>query len=298
MFCPCPDNGESVVFYPSSHRYDYDKIDLSCTSKSYFKPKLFKCKKCKLIFSEFAKNINENTYIKELKYVEDDIYIKQIDFKTKYFNLFFKKIKSHLNSNSDVLEIGSYYGVLGNIIKPHVRKYIGLELSIHASQYAKKNYELDIYNGTIQDYIKNNDLFDIIIMNDVIEHLDNPFESLNLLEKKLKPDGILIFTTYDMNSIYPRLMGRSYPWIMPYHLYYFSNFTLKNLCEKNNLEIFKIKNDTRVTSFGYLMHKFGLILPKLAFIFRLLLRIKFLERLTIKVNLFDLNIYFAKKKTP
>ena len=107
--------------------------------------------------------------------------------------------------------------------------------------------------------------FDVIIMADVIEHFDNLFETMSLIEKNLKPGGILIFTTFNMDSIFPKLMGKKYHWIMPYHLYYFSNFTLKNLCEKNNLEIFKIKNDTRVTSFGYLMHKFGLILPKLAF---------------------------------
>ena len=297
MLCPCSDDGESVVLYSASHKNDYNKIDLSCTSETYFKPKLFKCKKCELIFSEFAKNINENNYIKELEHVEDDIYIEQIDFRVKYFNIFFNKISPYLNNNSNVLEIGSYYGVLGSIIKPHVKKYTGLELSIHASQYAKQNYELDINNETVKSYSKNNNLFDVIIMNDVIEHFNNPFETLNLVEKKLKPHGIFIFTTFNMDSIFPKLMGKKYHWIMPYHLYYFSNFTLKNLCEKNDLKIFKIKNDTRIVSFGYLILKLELIFPKLGFIFKFFARFEFLRKIPIRVNLLDCNIYFAKKKT-
>ena len=139
MFCPCPDNNACDLLFHSSHVHDYNKIDFSCTSKTYFKPKLFKCRKCKLIFSEIAKNIFENKkYVENLTDVEDKDYIQEINFKTKYFKQLFNKISSHLNANSAVLEIGSYYVVLGNIVKRHVKKYIGLELSTHACQYAKK----------------------------------------------------------------------------------------------------------------------------------------------------------------
>ena len=298
MFCPCPDNNACDLLFHSSHVHDYNKIDFSCTSKTYFKPKLFKCRKCKLIFSEIAKNIFENKkYVENLTDVEDKDYIQEINFKTKYFKQLFNKISSHLNANSAVLEIGLYYGVLGNIVKRHVKKYIGLELSTHACQYAKKNYNLDFISETIKSFSKNNYQFDVIIMADVIEHFDNPFETMSLIEKNLKPGGILIFTTFNMDSIFPKLMGKKYHWIMPYHLYYFSNFTLKNLCNKYNFEIFKIKNDTRLVSYNYLIYKLGLIFPSLGFIFKFLARLKFLQKSTIRVNLLDLNIYFAKKKT-
>ena len=69
MFCPCPDNNDSDLLYRSNHNYNYDKIDFSCTSNTYFKPKLFKCKKCKLIFSEIAKNIFENKMFYRMQYI-------------------------------------------------------------------------------------------------------------------------------------------------------------------------------------------------------------------------------------
>ena len=139
--CPCPDNNESVILYQTDPKKKQSKIDVECTSilntdKEHWKPSLYKCKKCNLIFSEYIGVDFEKSY----SYVVDKAYLEQIEFKTKTFKIFFNKIKEHLNQNSVVLEIGSYYGILGNLIKPHVKNYTGLELSIHAVEYSKKNF--------------------------------------------------------------------------------------------------------------------------------------------------------------
>jgi len=75
----------------------------------------------------------------------------------------------------------------------------------------------------LHKFLKNKFQFDVIIMTDVIEHLDRPFYTIDLIEKNLKPDGILILSTFNMESIIPRIMGYKYYWIIPMHKYYFSN---------------------------------------------------------------------------
>ena len=288
MLCPY-DKKESAILYQS---YDKDKkIDLKCTTEVHDKPTLYKCKKCNLIFSEYINSKFEEGY----SIVEDEKYIQQIPFKKKYFELFFKKIQPFLSENHKVLEIGSYYGILGNIIKSHVKEYTGLELSKHAAEYSKKNFGLDITTEPLEKFFTKNILFDIIIMNDVIEHLDDPFQALNLIEKNLKPDGVLIFTTFNIDSILPKIMKSKYHWIIPMHKFYFSNSTLKFFLKANNMDLFKIKTDTRLISFEYLLNKFCILAPKIDFIFKFLLKFNFLKRITIKINLLDLNIYFAKK---
>ena len=132
-------------------------------------------------------------------------------------------------------------------------------------------------------------------MSDVIEHLDNPFLSLKLIEKNLKPNGILIFTTFNMDAIVPKIMGKKYHWIMPMHKFYFSNKTLKFFLNKYNLDIFKIQMDTRLISLEYLLYKFSILMNKINFIFKFFLKFNFFKKKTIKINLFDLNIYFVKK---
>ena len=159
----------------------------------------------------------------------------------------------------------------------------------------KKNYNLEIFNETIEEHSKRQFKYDIIVMADVIEHFSNPFKMLEIIENILKPDGLLIFTTYNIDSLYAKITGRNYHWILPMHLFYFSNKTLKNICLENNLKIYKIKNDSRVVSFYYLLNKLVLIFPKLKFLFQYINKIKKFQKINVNVNLFDLNIYFAKK---
>jgi hypothetical protein len=40
------------------------------------------------------------------------------------------------------------------------------------------------------------------------------------------------------------------------HKFYFSNSTLKFFLKANNMNLFKIKTDTRLVSFEYLLEKF------------------------------------------
>ena len=152
MLFPCREKNESSVLYHSNHKSnELDiKLDIRCTSETHEKPTLYKCKKCKLIFSEYIKSNFEERYTT----VEDQKYIQQIPFKKKYFELLLSKIKPYLNINYNVLEIGSYYGVLGNIIKPHVKKYTGLESSRHAVNYSKKNFNLNVINQPLEKFLK------------------------------------------------------------------------------------------------------------------------------------------------
>ncbi len=288
MLCPY-DNLESEILYQSNNKAK--KIDLKCTSDIHDKPTLYKCTKCNLIFSEYVHSKFEEGYSN----VEDKKYIQQIPYKQKYFDLYFSKIKAFLSKDHKVLEIGSYYGILGNIIKPNVKEYKGLELSKHAADYSKKNFGLNISNMPLEEFFKGNNKFDIIIMNDVIEHLDDPFKSLKLIEKNLEFNGILIFTTFNIDSIFAKILKSNYHWIMPMHKFYFSNSTLKFFLKSSNMDLFKIKTDTRIISFEYLLDKFCILAPKINFIFKFFLKFNFLKKMTIKINLLDLNIYFAKK---
>ena len=90
---------------------------------------------------------------KNYQNVTDDKYISQIKFKKYYFKKLADKISEFINTEMNILEIGSYYGVLGSI-KNKVKNYSGLELSTHGSNYAKTNFNLNIYNETIENHLK------------------------------------------------------------------------------------------------------------------------------------------------
>jgi len=276
---------------------DKKEISVECTSHNsqdieQWKPTLYKCKLCKLVFSESIGVDFAEKYID----VIDQSYLDQIEFKKKTFELFFRKIKKFLNKDHKILEIGAYYGILGNLINPHVKEYHGLELSTHAANYAKKNFNLNMITEKPEEYLEKNNEYDLIIMTDVIEHLDNPFKVLSLIEKNLNEGGQLILSTFNFDSMFSKIMGKKYPWIIPMHKYYFTNTTIKNCLNKSNLELFDIQNDVRLISVEYLFQKFNVIFSPFKFISRVLLKFKFIKNLTIKINLYDLKIYFCKKR--
>tara|TARA_B100000745_G_scaffold239902_1_gene162515 strand:- start:164 stop:1069 length:906 start_codon:yes stop_codon:yes gene_type:complete len=295
--CPyCKSKDSFNILYKNDHNKE-EKINFECTSHNFhnykqWKPTLYKCKLCSLVFSEHIGVKFEDNY----KAVVDFAYLNQFKFKKTSFTLFLEKIKNHLNKNCTVLEIGAYYGVLGKLIQPLVKEYTGLELSKHASDYSKNNSNLNIINQSIEEYSKNNKKYDIIIMTDVIEHSDKPFELLSLIEKSLNKNGKLILSTFNFDSLFSKIMGKNYPWIIPMHKYYFSNTTLKNALTESKLELFDIQNDTRIISLEYLLQKFNILAPSFNFIFNFFLKFNFIKKIQIKINLFDLKIYFAVKK--
>ena len=294
MICPFDQKNNCKILFSSSKKIDpnqLSQLDLKCTNLQHAKPTLYKCEDCNLIFSEFCQFNFENIYSD----VVDQTYIDQIEFKKKYFLGVLKKIKNYLHSDTEVLEIGSYYGVLGDLIKPLVKKYEGVEISSHAVEYSKKK-NLDVYNESIEDYLKKKDKLDVVIMSHVIEHLDDPFNTIKLIEKKMSNKSILILSTYNMDSFIAKILGKSYHWIMPMHKYYFTKTVLANILKKNNLEIFKIKTDVHFLSLKYLFLKLNAIMPKLSFIFSNLLKINLFNKICIKIILGDLDIYFIKKK--
>ena len=295
--CPyCKSKDSFNILYKNDHNKE-EKINFECTSHNFhnykqWKPTLYKCKLCSLVFSEHIGVKFEDNY----KVVVDIAYLNQFKFKKTSFTLFLEKIKNHLNKNCTVLEIGAYYGVLGKLIQPLVKEYTGLELSKHASDYSKNNSNLNIINQSIKEHSKNNKKYDIIIMTDVIEHSDNPFELLSLIEKSLNKNGKLILSTFNFDSLFSKIMGKNYPWIIPMHKYYFSNTTLKNALTESKLELFDIQNDTRIISLEYLLQKFNILAPSFNFIFNFFLKFNFIKKIQVRINLFDLKIYFAVKK--
>jgi len=288
MYCPICKKLKVETFLKGNIDMNYNKdIDVRCTSMSNnLKPTLYKCKNCYIIFSQFVNKKFENLY----KDVVDKEYLKQIRIKKKSFENFLDKIKLYINKDKSVLEIGSYYGVLGSLIKKKVKNYTGIEYSKSASNYAIKKFNLNIKSNFNQ---LSNRKFDLIILCDVIEHVDNPLKILKQIKSLLKKNGTIIMTTMDIQSFYAKAMGINYPWIMPMHKFYFSSSSLKFLLKKENLKVDSYFYEQKITSLSYLLKKisvilFGKLSKKVNF------DNNFLNQIYLKINFFDLKIFIIK----
>ena len=69
-------------------------------------------------------------------------------------------------------------------------KVKGIEPSIQSVEVAQRQYGLDIYNGTLQEYDENGE-FNVITFINVLDHSVEPWKELSRAKLLLKSDGIL-----------------------------------------------------------------------------------------------------------
>ena len=80
------------------------------------------------------------------------------------------------------------------------------------------------------------------------------------------------------------------------HKYYFTKKILKKIFNEKNLKIVETISDTHIISLKYFFIKLQKILPFLNFLLKPMSKFSFLNKINIRVNLGDLDIYFVKIK--
>lgn len=88
-------------------------------------------------------------------------------------------------------------------------------------------------------------------MTDVIEHLNNPDETMKEIGRILKPDGLLFIISPNFNSITRKILGKRWFQYKYEHILYFNKKSLSVLLEKLNFELIEYKNNIKKFSLHY-----------------------------------------------
>lgn len=128
----------------------------------------------------------------------------------------------------NILDIGCSFGGLLETAKCLGMDVYGVEISDYAANYAISR-GIKVYKGHVDDVNLPKDYFDIITMIEVIEHLDNPLETLRKLFLSSSRGGLILVQTANIEGGQSRLFGSRYHYYLPGHLHYFSNKTLRSL---------------------------------------------------------------------
>lgn len=82
---------------------------------------------------------------------------------------------------------------------------------------------LEIHIGSLHDEPFPGERFDLVVLNQVIEHVPEPDKTLVLLHSRLQPGGRVVLVFPNARSFWCRLSGsRWINWHVPYHLHHFS----------------------------------------------------------------------------
>lgn len=150
----------------------------------------------------------------------------------------FDIIRRTLGSRSEfsLLEIGTGSGFLLNFLEsefPHA-KLTGLEFDerlVVASQ--EKVSKARIFQGNAEEFNFNDEVFDVIVSLQVIEHLYHPELMLEKVKKHLAPGGTFIFTSPNLSGCGAKVMKKNWHGYRDDHV---------SMMEFNNWEPFLGKN--------------------------------------------------------
>jgi 2-polyprenyl-6-hydroxyphenyl methylase/3-demethylubiquinone-9 3-methyltransferase len=146
---------------------------------------------------------SESAYIETQLQANAQKFKHQVEILRKHFPL----------QNARVLDIGCGGGLFLSLLKDQGAEVLGIELSDSRAQYAKSKHQLEIFKYPIEsDFWQPGyaELFDVVTLWDVIEHVNYPFQTLQCAANVLKKGGWLLIDTPCRDSFYHRFGELTY----------------------------------------------------------------------------------------
>jgi SAM-dependent methyltransferase len=209
--------------------------------RRHLTPWIYKCDPCGFLNSTLQFNSNSESTIDE-GYREVALNgLREKNFKTIADRL--KTLRGNIPTTS-LLDVGCAHGWFLKTVKDYQWKAAGIEPDLRMSGQALKNCK-DVRTGFFPAVLNSDEKFDIIIFNDVFEHLPDIHQAMDSCKKHLNPGGLLAINLPDSKGIFYRLatgfakLGLMRPlermWQKDFpspHVSYFSSENLKQLAAK------------------------------------------------------------------
>lgn len=239
--------------------------------------KVFLCKRCKNAFTypkpylpDYASldfhardNTDDNdelTYVSSQPEEIQDSYRVQLEL-----------IKSRLIKGSEILEIGGGEGIFLETLKNDYNVEL-VEPSKSASKRAKAR-GIKVYN----DYFQNLSFekrYDLLCMSHVLEHIDEPIETIKSFKKVIRSKGFILLTQTNYKGFMPSLLKEDwYAWAPDQHFWHFSIEGIKYLANELELKVVTYKY-SRLFHGASIYHKMAKYFPLLQDQIHVLLQLK------------------------
>lgn len=256
--------------------------------------KIVKCVKCGLIFVPLEEDPEK--FLSNYTEMVDDNYIKEEKGRRMTARLIIKKLNEFKKQGSRLLDIGCCTGFLLDEARKRGWEVYGVEPSKWAAEYAMEKLHLKIYNIPLENVRFPDGYFDAVIMQDTIEHLLNPKQTLTEIKRILKQDSILYINTPDIESLASRFLKAKCWDIKQYHLYYFSKKTLNKLLEATGFEVTEWSSHSRTFTMKYWIERFKYYNKPIYKISRLISQIDIFGKSLLRINLRDQIQVLARKR--
>lgn len=275
-YVPCNLCGadDYAIVYPAVPIKETDEIDLStrfaASSDSIASEQVVKCKRCELVY--LNPRVKQQLILEGYTKADNSTYVSQGEGRLRTFRRVLRQIRRHLPQQGRLLDVGCAAGYFLRAAREEGREVHGVEPSCWLVNYGNETFGVNIRQGTLRGAKFPSDHFDVVTFWDVLEHLPDPSSELAETARILKSDGVVLINYPDFGSIWARVFGRRWWWILSIHLYYFTPRTIGRMLQKHGLEPIHRRLHFQDLSLGYLTSRLEPYSPRVAGIVRSVVR--------------------------
>lgn len=206
--------------------------------------KINKCKNCGLGITHQKDIVDYQQYHRDQTYQQ---------YNQIFENIFQKRVNiitQHIKPPGKVLEIGSSTGILLKSLRDNGWRVTGVEPSKLAAQISVDR-GIKTLIGNFEDLNFKSQKFDLVIMNHVLEHLDDPELVVEKIKSVLKSKGWLYIDVPNFGSFSSKLLKINWPYLMPEeHLWHFTYKSLEKLLGNHGFQVVEWQANSGIWDYG------------------------------------------------
>ncbi|MHC4461919.1 MAG: class I SAM-dependent methyltransferase [Planctomycetota bacterium] len=207
------------------------------------------------------------------------------------------QLEKFMAKKGHLLEIGCAMGTLLNEIRKCGWEVTGVEPEEWTCELARNKYGLNVINTTFQEADLEESSFDVVLLLHVVEHLPNPAKGLLQIARFIRPGGYLVLETPRYDTLWFKLLKGRERSVIPGHVYYFTQETIRALAHKLGLEVVKLESVGRTLTLDRLCFYFAKFLnsDRATSVINFVSNTLRLNKVRVHINLRDMMRLYLRK---
>jgi 2-polyprenyl-3-methyl-5-hydroxy-6-metoxy-1,4-benzoquinol methylase len=193
-----------------------------------------RCRHCGLAF--VSPRANLDLLYRAVAAADGGEYLSQTAAREATFAVSLHKLRRYSGASGRVLDVGCASGSFLRVARSDGWKVDGIEPNVELAQIAHDTTGAEIHPDLLTSP-HNESTFDMITFWDALEHVPSPHAHLEKSSKLLRDGGLLVVNYPNFASIFARIFGDRWWYMIPVHLYYFTPDVLTQALGRLGFEI-------------------------------------------------------------
>ena len=258
--CPLCTSPDYLVLEPARYPVSMDQQQLKqifrAASDHVLWDQVVRCRVCDLVYVN--PRLRADLILEGYSEAEDPVFAAPNEARIRGFRKTLEGVVKRLGISPEgkrVLDVGCAGGAFLVAAREFGFGVTGIEPARWMAAYGRENYQLDIRDGILEAGVFEEGSFDVITLWDVIEHLPQPLETLEIVRSLLKPGGVLLVNYPDIGTLAARTLGRRWPFWLSVHLIYYTRKTMTEQLRRVGFSTLWFESFWPVLPLGYVAQR-------------------------------------------